>query len=105
MPSVGHAPLSVLDLAPVSTGATVGDALRNSLDLARHVEHLGYLRHWVAEHHNMPGIASSAPAVLIAHLAGVTTTIRVGSGGVIRTTNRLSSQNSSGCSRRSIPAG
>jgi luciferase family oxidoreductase group 1 len=83
MPSVGHSPLSVLDLAPVSTGATVGDALRNSLDLARHVEHLGYLRHWVAEHHNMPGIASSAPAVLIAHLAGVTTTIRVGSGGVM----------------------
>src|SRR5882672_2244796 len=83
MPSVGSAPLSVLDLAPVSTGATVGDALRNSLDLARHVERLGYLRHWVAEHHNMPGIASSAPAVLIAHLASVTTTIRVGSGGVM----------------------
>src|SRR4051794_8156107 len=83
MPSVRSAPLSVLDLAPVSTGATVGDALRNSLDLARHVERLGYLRHWVAEHHNMPGIASSAPAVLIAHLASVTTTIRVGSGGVM----------------------
>jgi Luciferase-like monooxygenase len=83
MPSVGSAPLSVLDLAPVSTGATVGDALRNSLDLAQHVERLGYLRHWVAEHHNMPGIASSAPAVLIAHLASVTTTIRVGSGGVM----------------------
>src|SRR3954464_4223079 len=83
MPSVGSAPLSVLDLAPVSTGATVGDALRNSLDLARHVERLGYLRHWVAEHHNMPGIPSSAPAVLIAHLASVTTTIRVGSGGVM----------------------
>jgi luciferase family oxidoreductase group 1 len=83
MPSAGSAPLSVLDLAPVSTGATVGDALRNSLDLARHVERLGYLRHWVAEHHNMPGIASSAPAVLIAHLASVTTTIRVGSGGVM----------------------
>src|SRR5260221_14542884 len=83
MPFVDLAPLSVLDLAPVSTGATVGDALRNSLDLARHVERLGYLRHWVAEHHNMPGIASSAPAVLIAHLADVTTTIRVGSGGVM----------------------
>jgi luciferase family oxidoreductase group 1 len=83
LPSVGSAPLSVLDLAPVSTGATVGDALGNSLDLAQHVERLGYLRHWVAEHHNMPGIASSAPAVLIAHLAGVTTTIRVGSGGVM----------------------
>ena len=83
MPSVGSSPLSVLDLAPVSTGATVGEALRNSLDLARHVERLGYSRHWVAEHHNMPGIASSAPAVLIAHLASVTTTIRVGSGGVM----------------------
>ena len=76
-------PLSVLDLAPVATGSTVGQALRNSLDLARRVEELGYLRHWVAEHHNMPGIASSAPAVLIAHLASVTTTLRVGSGGVM----------------------
>jgi luciferase family oxidoreductase group 1 len=83
VPSIGGAPLSVLDLAPVSTGATVGDALRHSLELARHVERLGYLRHWVAEHHNMPGIASSAPAVLIAHLASVTTTLRVGSGGVM----------------------
>jgi luciferase family oxidoreductase group 1 len=83
MPSAGPAPLSVLDLAPVSAGSTVGQALRNSLDLAQHAERLGYLRHWVAEHHNMPGIASSAPAVLIAHLAGVTSTIRVGSGGVM----------------------
>jgi luciferase family oxidoreductase group 1 len=76
-------PLSVLDLAPVATGSTPGDALRNSLELAQHVERLGYLRHWVAEHHNMPGIASSAPAVLIAHLASVTTTLRLGSGGVM----------------------
>src|SRR5579862_1115962 len=83
MLTLGSTPLSVLDLAPVSTGATVGDALRNSIDLARHVERLGYLRHWVAEHHNMPGIASSAPAVLIAHLASATTTLRVGSGGVM----------------------
>jgi luciferase family oxidoreductase group 1 len=83
MPKVGHAPLSVLDLAPVSSGSTPADALRNSLDLARHVERLGYTRHWVAEHHNMPGIASSSPAVLIAHLAMVTETIRVGSGGVM----------------------
>src|SRR3954470_17675240 len=83
MLSVGPARLSVLDLAPVATGSTVGEALRNSVDLARHVERLGYLRHWVAEHHNMPGIASSAPAVLIAHLAGATTTLRVGSGGVM----------------------
>ena len=106
MPLAGSAPLSVLDLAPVSTGATVGDALRNSLDLAQHVERLGYLRHWVAEHHNMPGIASSAPAVLIAHLAGGTTTIRVGSGGVMLPNHQpLVSPSSSGCSRRSIPAG
>src|SRR5256714_530891 len=83
MLSVGPAPLSVLDLAPVATGSSVGEALRNSLALARHVERLGYRRHWVAEHHNMPGIASSAPAVLIAHLASVTSTIRVGSGGVM----------------------
>ncbi len=75
--------MSVLDLAPVATGSTVGEALRNSLELAQHVERLGYLRHWVAEHHNMPGIASSAPAVLIAHLASATTTMRVGSGGVM----------------------
>jgi luciferase family oxidoreductase group 1 len=80
---VGNAALSVLDLAPVATGSSVADALRNSLELARQAERLGYLRHWVAEHHNMPGIASSAPAVLIAHLAGVTSTIRVGSGGVM----------------------
>lgn len=83
MASIGSTPLSVLDLAPVATGSTPGDALRNSLDLVRHAERLGYRRHWVAEHHNMPGIASSAPAVLIAHLASVTSTIRVGSGGVM----------------------
>jgi luciferase family oxidoreductase group 1 len=83
MLQLGSARLSVLDLAPVATGSTVGQALRNSLELAQHVERLGYLRHWVAEHHNMPGIASSAPAVLIAHLASVTTTLRVGSGGVM----------------------
>jgi luciferase family oxidoreductase group 1 len=81
--SAGPASVSVLDLAPVATGSTVGRALRNSIELAVHVERLGYLRHWVAEHHNMPGIASSAPAVLIAHLASATTTLRVGSGGVM----------------------
>src|SRR5438445_3896929 len=83
MLSVGPAPLSVLDLAPVATGGTVGDALRNSLALAQHVERLGYRRHWVAEHHNMPGIASSSPPVLLAHLASVTDTIRLGSGGLM----------------------
>ncbi len=60
-------PLSVLDLAPVPAGTTAASALSNSIDLARHVEPLGYTRHWVAEHHNMAGIASSSPAVLMAH--------------------------------------
>ncbi|HEV7900002.1 MAG TPA: LLM class flavin-dependent oxidoreductase [Planosporangium sp.] len=76
-------PLSVLDLAPVAAGTTAGDALRNTTELARRTEQLGYHRFWVAEHHNMPGIASSAPAVLLAHLAAATSTIRVGSGGVM----------------------
>ncbi|CAN5743200.1 LLM class flavin-dependent oxidoreductase [soil metagenome] len=76
-------PLSVLDLAPVSDGSTPRDALRNSLELARLAERLGYLRYWLAEHHNMPGIASSSPPVLAAHIASVTSTIRVGSGGVM----------------------
>ena len=75
--------LSVLDLAPISAGSTAGDALRNSLDLARHAERLGYRRHWVAEHHNMPGIASAATAVVVGHLAAGTSTIRVGAGGIM----------------------
>ncbi len=75
--------LSVLDLAPVAEGSTPADALHNSIELARLVERLGYGRHWVAEHHNMPGIASSSPAVLLAHIASATSTIRVGSGGVM----------------------
>src|SRR5215212_2187166 len=75
--------LSVLDLAIVGEGSSHTEALTNSVDLARHVERLGYLRHWVAEHHNMPGIASSSPAVLLAHLASATDTIRIGSGGVM----------------------
>ncbi len=75
--------LSVLDLAPVSSGSTVGEALRASIELAARAEQLGYHRLWVAEHHNMPGIASSAPAVLLAHLASATSTIRLGSGGVM----------------------
>jgi luciferase family oxidoreductase group 1 len=76
-------PLSVLDLAIVPEGSEPGEALRNSVELARHVEGLGYHRHWVAEHHNMPGIASAAPAVLCAELAAATSTLRVGSGGVM----------------------
>ena len=77
------AALSVLDLAPVTSGSTTADALRRTLDLARHADRLGFTRYWVAEHHNMPGIASSAPAVLIAHLADATEHLRVGSGGVM----------------------
>jgi len=76
-------PLSVLDLVPVVEGATPREALANSLDLARHAEHLGYRRYWVAEHHNMPAIASAATSVVIAYLAGGTSTIRVGSGGIM----------------------
>ncbi|MBF6210272.1 LLM class flavin-dependent oxidoreductase [Nocardia puris] len=76
-------PLSVLDLAPVQTGASTGEALAATTELARRTEALGYRRFWVAEHHNMPGIASSAPSVVIAHLANATSRIRVGSGGVM----------------------
>jgi luciferase family oxidoreductase group 1 len=74
---------SVLDLAPVRKGGTIAEAFRNSLDLARHVEQWGYTRFWLAEHHNMQGIASAATAVLIGYVAGGTKTIRVGSGGVM----------------------
>jgi luciferase family oxidoreductase group 1 len=76
-------PLSVLDLAPIVEGSSAADALRNSLELARHAEALGYRRYWVAEHHNMDGVASSATAVLVGHIAAGTRTIRVGSGGVM----------------------
>ena len=76
-------PLSVLDLAPVPEGQDVGQALRNSRDLARHAEALGYARYWMAEHHNMPGIASAATAVALAHVASGTSTIRIGAGGVM----------------------
>jgi luciferase family oxidoreductase group 1 len=76
-------PLSVLDLAFVPEGATPADALRHSLDLARHVERLGYRRFWLAEHHNMVGIASAATSVVIGHVAGGTSTIRVGAGGIM----------------------
>jgi luciferase family oxidoreductase group 1 len=75
--------LSVLDLAPVKEGGTVSEAFSEMLDLARHAESLGYRRFWLAEHHNIAGIASSATAVLIGHVAGGTKTIRVGSGGIM----------------------
>jgi luciferase family oxidoreductase group 1 len=76
-------PLSILDLAPIVEGSDAADALKNSLDLAQHAETWGYRRYWVAEHHNMDGVASSATAVLVGHIAGGTKTIRVGSGGVM----------------------
>lgn len=76
-------PLSILDLVPVKEGATPRDALAESLDLARQAERLGYRRYWVAEHHNMAGIASAATSVVIGHLAGGTSSIRVGSGGIM----------------------
>ncbi|WP_428485506.1 LLM class flavin-dependent oxidoreductase [Rhodopila sp.] len=75
--------LSILDLAPVPEGGTAGQALRNALDLARHAEAFGYSRYWMAEHHNMPGIASAATAVALAHVAAGTSTIRIGAGGVM----------------------
>ena len=76
-------PLSVLDLAPIVEGSDAASSLRNTLDLARHAESWGYRRYWLAEHHNMDGVACSATAVLIGHVAGGTQTIRVGSGGVM----------------------
>ncbi|GAA4657936.1 LLM class flavin-dependent oxidoreductase [Amycolatopsis dongchuanensis] len=75
--------LSVLDLAPVPSGGDVATALRNTLDLARRAERLGYHRYWLAEHHNSPGVASAATAVLIGHVAQVTERMRVGSGGIM----------------------
>jgi len=76
-------PLSILDLAPLSDGSTTADALAASLELARAAERLGYTRYWVAEHHNMIGVASSATSVLIGYLAAGTTTLRLGSGGIM----------------------
>jgi alkanesulfonate monooxygenase SsuD/methylene tetrahydromethanopterin reductase-like flavin-dependent oxidoreductase (luciferase family) len=76
-------PFSILDLAPITEGSDAAQSFRNTLDLARHGERLGYHRFWLAEHHGMPGIASAATAVLIGHVAGGTSTIRVGAGGIM----------------------
>ena len=76
-------PVSVLDLAPITADGDAARALRNSRDLAQHAERWGYVRFWLAEHHGMPGIASAATAVVIAHVAAGTTTIRVGAGGIM----------------------
>ncbi|TYC54927.1 LLM class flavin-dependent oxidoreductase [Zoogloea oleivorans] len=83
MPALPQIALSMLDLVAVREGGTVAEALAISLRTAQHVEALGFTRYWLAEHHNMPGIASSATAVLVGHIAGGTRTIRVGSGGVM----------------------
>ena len=83
MPDAFAPPISVLDLAPIVEGGTVSGALRNSLDLAQHAEGWGYNRFWLAEHHNASGIASAATAVVIAHIAAGTQTIRVGAGGIM----------------------
>jgi luciferase family oxidoreductase group 1 len=76
-------PCSVLDLSPIAQGSDAAQSFRNTLDLAQHAERWGYRRYWLAEHHGMPGIASAATAVLIGHVAGGTSTIRVGAGGIM----------------------
>jgi len=76
-------PLSVLDLSPITTDGSAAQALKNSLDLARHAEAWGYLRYWLAEHHNMPAVASAATSIVIAYVAAGTSTIRVGAGGIM----------------------
>jgi len=76
-------PFSILDLAPIVEGGSAAQAFRNSLDLAQHAERWGYQRYWLAEHHNMPAVASAATSVVIAHVAGGTSTIRVGAGGIM----------------------
>jgi luciferase family oxidoreductase group 1 len=76
-------PFSVLDLSPIPRGATASEALHNTLALAQRAESLGYKRYWIAEHHNMPGIASAATAIVIGYVAGGTRTIRVGAGGIM----------------------
>jgi luciferase family oxidoreductase group 1 len=80
---LARVPFSVLDLAPIVEGSNAAQAFRNTARLAQHVEQLGYQRFWLAEHHNIPGVASSATAVLIGHVAAHTSTLRVGSGGVM----------------------
>jgi luciferase family oxidoreductase group 1 len=81
--ALGEPRFSVLDLAPVRVGGTIAEAFHNTLDLARHAERWGFTRFWIAEHHNMPGIASAATSILIGYVAAQTSTLRVGSGGVM----------------------
>jgi len=83
MTRLADTPLAVLDLSPIRRGDAAADALRNTLDLARHAERLGYGRYWLAEHHNIPGVAGAATAVVVGFVAGGTTRIRVGAGGIM----------------------
>ena len=83
MNALSQIPFSVLDLSPIRRGGSAAESFRNSLDLARHAERWGYRRFWVAEHHNLPGVASAATAVVIGYIAGGTSTIRVGAGGIM----------------------
>src|SRR5471032_1603813 len=79
----GMIPFSILDLSPIAEGSNASASFRNTLDLAQHGERWGYQRYWLAEHHGIPGIASAATAVVMAHVAGGTSTIRVGAGGIM----------------------
>src|SRR3954466_4798834 len=83
MKQLSQIPYSVLDLSPIRQGGSPAESFRNSLDLARHAERWGYTRYWVAEHHNLPGVASAATSVVIGHVAGGPSTIRVGAGGIM----------------------
>ena len=85
-------PLSVLDLSPVGAGRASSAAIRDSIELAKAADALGYTRYWFAEHHNMSSIAASAPEVLIAHAAAVTSRIRVGAGGIMETSDCTASR-------------
>ena len=90
--------VSVLDLVSMRPGESAGSAIARSVDLAQHVERLGYQRYWLAEHHNIAGLACSATSVLIGHIAGATSTLRVGSGGIMGSFSRRTTR-SPRCSR------
>ncbi|HET7299719.1 MAG TPA: MsnO8 family LLM class oxidoreductase, partial [Oleiagrimonas sp.] len=76
-------PLSILDLSPINEGGSAAESIANTVDIAQHADHWGFTRYWMAEHHGMPGIASAATSVLIGHVAGATSRIRVGAGGIM----------------------
>src|SRR5579884_2894390 len=80
---LARTPLSILDLAPIKEGHSISGSFRETLDLAQHAEQWGYKRYWLAEHHNLASVASAATAVVIGHVAGGTSTIRVGAGGIM----------------------